>query len=327
MTRHAHFVYGERIDSSIPLPELRGAPPGPARWTFDVVDALPTPISLEPLGEEPIYGAVSARLYRHAQGHRIDVDDTGVFDLSDDGRSILWQPTEDPWWDFGRGHLIGRVLATALHLDGVLTLHASAVEVSDGVLGFLAPKHFGKSTLGLSLYQAGARFVTDDSLPVLPGPPALAMPGIHSLRVRAGDADAERLLGRPIIEEPGRDGKVFLPPLPVERVLNQPAPLAALYLVIPTAPDAQTDAAVRSAVDSVPASIFLVGQSKISAMLGPSFVSGLLDATSKIVGSVPVYQLRIVRDLELLPRVVEQIFNWHGDPAPASTTENGIRHP
>jgi hypothetical protein len=313
MSGGIYVAYGQRIRSSIPLPELREAEAGPARWDFSVVDHLPALDSHEELGRELIYGDVSAQFLRHTHGHRIRIDDTGEFDLSGDGRRITWQPNQDPWWDFGRSHLIGRVLATVLHLDGVLTLHASSVQLPDGVVGFLAPKHTGKSTLGLSLYKAGATFVTDDSLPIVPGSPIKALPGIHSLRVRPDDSDAERLVGRPIREEPGRDGKVFLPPLPAGRVLNESAPLGALYLVAPNDPAAEV-AAAREALDPVSAAILLVGQTKIGAMLGPSFVSDILEVTSRLASSVPVYKLLIARDLARMDEVVGQIMDWHGKP-------------
>ena len=210
MSPHYHTVFGRRIRSAIPLPELRVSEPGPVRWDFQVVDRLPTePPGLELRGEEPIYADVVARFFAHNEGYRIAVKDTGIFDFSPDGSQIRWLPNPEPWWDFGRGHLLGRVLSTTLHLEGLLALHSSAVELPDGVVGFMAPSHYGKSTLSMELFRAGARFVTDDTLLVRPDSPPLAYPGVQSLRVRAGDPNAVRLLGREPEGEPGStDGEV-----------------------------------------------------------------------------------------------------------------------
>ena len=331
-----YHAYGRRIASALPLPELRTAPPGdPVHWRFEVVASLPEPQDPVLLGRETIYADVAASLLRHRHGHRISVPDTGTFDLAPEEAgttTIRWVPNPEPWWDFGRGHLLGRVLAMALHLEGILTLHGSAVEMADGVVGFLAPKHFGKSTLSLRLYRAGARFVTDDALPVLPTDPPTVLPGIQSLRVRAGDREVPVLAGGGTAMTPGeptggpaggplrgirgRDGKIALPPLPPGRILEKAAPLAALYLLDPVEAGHGMPAATRTRLPTLPGALGLVGQAKIGAMLGPTAASSLLEAASRIVGSVPVHRLSVVRDLERLPEVVETLVAWHGLPGP-----------
>lgn len=323
MTAFYYSVFGGRLSSSIRLPELRPAEPGPVRWSFEVTDRLPEPGAMELLGWETLYGSVTARLYRHRGGHRITVGDTGCYELLDDGARILWRPNREPWWDFGRGHLIGRVLATSLQLTGTVTLHGSAVEMGDGVVGFLAPKNFGKSTLAMSLYGVGARFVSDDSLPIAVGDGITAFPGIHSLRVRQPpDTSIAGLAGLEGNDEAsaGRDGKVTLPPLPEDRVLLEPAPLAAIYFLSPQRADAGLQPVTRIPVPPLRAMMGLVGQTKIGAMLGSQFAGGLLEAAAAITAAVPVYQLAVVRDIGRLSQVVDQLVDWHGAgvPTPAS---------
>jgi hypothetical protein len=312
VSKHCHWAFGDRLVSSMEIPELRPAPAGPARWSFRVVDRLPEPGALELLGEDPIYGSVSARLHRHTAGYRITIEDTGAFDILDGGSEILWQPTADPWWDFGRSHLIGRILGMSMQLSGTITMHASAVELCDGVVGFLAPKNFGKSTLALMLLRAGARFVTDDSLPLRPSAPIMAAPGIQSLRLRRDDARGAALLPDLVGGVPGRDGKLALPPLPPEQCLLAPAPLSALYFLRPRPPEPAGAAAARTPVAAVPAAMALLGQTKIGRMLGPRFARELLDGAVAIASSVPVYELSIARDLDRLPEVVDQVAEWHG---------------
>lgn len=161
-----YSVYGERLASDLPLPELDEIPAGPARWTASVATTLPPMEGAVELGAECIYGDVHARLIRHAHGHRIVVEDTGTFDLSEDRTRITIVPLTGAWDDFVRAHLMGRVLATALHLDGLLPLHGSAVATAEGVIGFLAPKGYGKSSLALALTTAGAWLVSDDTLAI-----------------------------------------------------------------------------------------------------------------------------------------------------------------
>ncbi len=314
MTLLAYEAFGRRLGSSIPLPELRPTSPGAFQWCFRVVDSLTPVEEPELLGEEPIYGSVAARLFRHRDGYRVTVDDTGVFDLSADGRTIRWLPNPEPWWDFGRSHLIGRILAMALQLEGTLTLHASAVEMGDGVIAFLAPKHFGKSTLALSLFRAGARFVTDDSLAVETASDVVAWPGVQSLRVRPGEADVERILGERVTVAPGRDGKAFLPPFPRDRVLDALRRLSAVYFLRPVDPSSGAFPVERIRLPRIEATMRLLGMTKIGAMLGSTFAPELLEGVSRVAAEAPVYDLKLVRDLDRLPHAVETLRSWHGLP-------------
>ena len=204
---HRYDVYGAVLASTVEFPELPAATDDrPARWDFSTVAELPEMASPVALGDDHIYGAVHARFFAHDEGHRVIVDDTGVFDIARDGHRLRWAERADAWPDFVRSHLTGRVIATALWLDGLLPLHGSAVETSDGVIGFLAPKGYGKSTLAMALTQAGARLVTDDTLPIelresagpspvdsgdhvaadprSASPLAFAWPGVHSVRLK-----------------------------------------------------------------------------------------------------------------------------------------------
>jgi hypothetical protein len=314
VTERYYRAFGERLSSSIPFPELRVAGAGPVRWAFHVVDSLPRPRDAELLGEEPLYASVAARLYRHSAGHRIVVDDTGSFDLSAEGPSIAWLPNADPWWDFGRSHFLGRVLATSLQLDGTLTLHGSAVAMADGVVGFLAPKRFGKTTLAMSLFDAGARFVTDDSLAIVAGESVLALPGIQCLRL--SPAERPDAAGPEVV--PGRDGKIVLPPVPEARSQTTPERLSALYFLNPVRPEAAAEPATRARVPGVPATMRVLAHLKVGRMLGSSFANALFDGVTDLAARIPIYDLAIVRDASRLPEVVSRLIDWHGLDAPGA---------
>ena len=309
-TRHQYAVYGACLDSAMPFPELRPANSAAPRWTFDTTPALAPMHDARELGADRIYGDVHARLHSHSGGHRIQVDDTGSFDLSADRRRIVWEERAESWPDFVRAHLMGRVLATALYLDGLLPLHASAVETHAGVIGFLAPKGFGKSTLALALAAAGARLVTDDTLPVEPGGAPHAWPGVHSLRVH-DDAIAAVGLARPELET--REGKRLVTDLGSDRLLMRRAPLAAVYLLDPVLPG--TASVTREALSPMLAAISLVGHVKIGRMLGPAAAGAMLERAALITHGVPTFRLRAPRDLERLPDTARAVLAWHGGAA------------
>lgn len=305
--RHHYAAYGATLGSAIELPELRPVAPDAPRWTFDVVPELPPMREAAELGDDRIYADVHARLFAHRDGHRIVVDDTGHFDLSADRRAVRWAHRAESWPDFVRAHLVGRVLATALYLDGWLPLHGSAVVAREGGIGFLAPKGFGKSTLALALVQAGARLLTDDTFPVEPGPAPRAWPGVHSLRVRE---DALAVTGAPAPTLTTREGKALVAGLPDERLAHTPAPLRALYLLDPGA-----SALTRSPLHTMHAAVAVMGHVKIGRMLGPDAAAVMLERTAGVVGAVPVHRLTMPRDLAQLAACAGTILDWHGGPA------------
>jgi len=311
--RFHYSAFGSRLASDLEFPELRPMEPGPSRWTFRVVDHLPEMSDPLQFGEEAIYGDVKARLHRHARGHRIEVCDTGSFELLPGGE-IHWRPTAEPWWDFGRGHLLGRVLATALFLEGIHTLHGSAVQFGDGVVGFLAPKFTGKSTLALHLCRAGAALVTDDSLPVELTPHgALAHPGVHSIRLRSMEEAGGAA------ESTGRDGKFRLTDVATDRRMEAPAPLRVLYL-LRSVKETPSGAPVERAPLPGPLQIMrLLAFAKIGEMLGTGGGRFLFECVASLAERVVVEELMVVRDHSRLPEVVAELLSWHGVPGPGTS--------
>jgi hypothetical protein len=304
--RYAAFGHG--LASSIPFPELREAPGLPVRWKFSTTAALPDASNERAIGSEVIYAAVEARLSAHDGGHRIEVDDTGRFDIAKDRCHLTWESRAGAWPDFVRAHLLGRVLATTLYLDGLLPLHASAVSARDGGVAFLAPKGFGKSSLALAAVRAGARLATDDTLPVLLGAPVTAWPGIQSLRVHD---DVVSALGA---EAPGaetREGKRLLTSLDPAQLLDAPAPLAAIYLLAPIDDDDLPPVEYETLPTPI-AAMAIVSHVKIARMLGAAASATMLERAAAIARTVPVRLLQTPRDLARLDEVARTVLGWHG---------------
>jgi hypothetical protein len=299
------------LESSVELPELAPSTGTPARWRFSIVDTLPEMRDPREVGAERIYDEVHARLYTHRDGRRIVVDDTGAFDL-DRRRRIQCQRTPTSWDDFLRGHLLGRVLATAMYDDGWLPLHGSAVATREGVIAFLAPKGFGKSSLALALAHAGAPLVTDDTLPIEPTVPPRAWPGVHSIRARE---DALAALGVERLGETTRDGKVALRTSEGLPLATAPLPLAAIYLLSPSEDSARAEVVVRTPFSSTLAALAITPHVKVGAMLGAEATATMLERVATIANLVPVNQLSISRELARLPEAAAQLLEWYGGPA------------
>lgn len=304
-------VFGGSLRSELDFPELPIARGDEATWTLRIVREAPKAAPTEQLGEDQVEGPVSVRLHRIPGGFRLDYDDTGLFDVTDSGAAIVWHPGPAATVENARMDVLGRVLPLALYASGNPCLHASAVAVGERVVAFLAPKFHGKSTLALSLVDAGARLVTDDALVVEMGPVPHARPGVQSVRLWEDSMTAVRgSAGRAAIDA---TGKYRFESLPEPQRITERLPIGALYILTPEVPtEAGGAAAVRTPLPAVRAALALLAQSKQGVVLGGSEAPVNLARMVALAGSVPVYSLTLARDFGRLPDVVAQLMEWHG---------------
>lgn len=326
-------IFGGRFRSELAFPELPPAPvDGRPDWTLSIHRNGVERGGGTFLGEDVVGGDTRVRLFRTETGVRLEYEDTGSFDIDGHAGEIVWCPGPDARVEAARMDVVGRVLAAALHVRGVASLHGSAVLLGDGAVGFLAPKGFGKSTLALALVRAGARLVTDDTIAVDPGPPVRALPGVHHLRVWS---DALAALGADAAAETETNGgargpdaaggaegaervKETLRDLPSDRLATAPAPLSTLYLLLPRPPDVEV-AAHRTRMLGVVAALSLLSHAKLGPMLGGEAAGELMRGSTDLVRRVPIYRLEVGRSLERVGEVVEALFGWHGAPEAAGT--------
>ena len=309
-----YSVFGSCLSSELAFPELRSVANTAPRWRLRVSYQQRGLGQAEQLGRDALGDGIEVRLYKFPGGYRLEYDDdTGAFDVSADGREITWFPVPNPNEDVVRLHVIGRVLATALHAAGMFCLHGSGVVLEGGAIGFVAPRFWGKSTLAMALTKAGARLLSDDTLAVDPDAVPLKLwPGVHSVRLW-GDS-AEKITG----EDPAGGAAPFeikrtLAGLPERLLACSPVLLSAIYLLAPR----QGDGPVvnRAAVAPVPAALSLVAHAKIGALLGKSEAPRVFDQAVRVASQVAVYRLDLPRDFERVGDVVAQLAMWHDGAA------------
>ena len=309
---HHYQLFGRVLGSEIEIPELAASE---IREDPDwILRCNPVPSRLvhgELLGTDTVTGDVLVRAYRQHAGLRLAFDDTGTFDISGDGREITWWRPHAPTLGDARADLTGRVLAAALHLQGILSLHASAVVLPAGAIGMIAPKRHGKSTLALALVASGARLLTDDTLPVSAGSPPIAHPGLHATRLWP-DSAAKVGLGEQIPSTEGE--KQLFRALPAERTTQESAPLLALYLLAPVRKLPDGSAVRRARMAPVRSALSMVGHSKLAPLLTGSEGPVLFSRATGLSMQVPVFRLEVVRDLERLDEVVTMMRGWHAAP-------------
>lgn len=310
-------VYGARLATALPLvtplPRSDGAP--------DVRVAAAPAASLAPAFEgeaaftlrEPGDADPPRRLeFRAAGGRGAAVRVSGFADVvvgRDRIRYVLSGPDRTRHLEI---FLLGYLLALWLEMRGALALHASAVAVGDGSVGFLAAKEGGKTSLAAALLEVGGALLTDDLVAARPAgggwrvPAAFPQMRMWPEAVRRFGLDPGALervhAGTEKRRVPIGDGGLG-------RFLPSSRPLSALYLPDP----------VRAPSGEAPAVEIerLRGAEAVAAVLGASFLGrelGALDleqtriaAVGELVRSVPVKRLRFPWGWEHLVRARDAV--------------------
>jgi len=195
-----------------------------------------------------------------------------------------------------------------MYLQGVLALHGSAVVINGRAVAFLAPKHHGKTTLALAVTRARGSLLTDDTLPI-DVHRASAMAGVHTMRLHP---DTASLLAGAGHRPRTREGKEVFDHMPDGWKHDTTVALDAVYLLAPAANLADGGVVVRVSLPGGTAAVSVVGHAKIAEMLGRWGAQTLLEQAVLLTSRVPVYRLAVVRDLDVLPAVVDQLGKWHG---------------
>ena len=308
-------VFGGVLHSDLPLPGLRPAPPSTRQpdWTFRVsVHSLESEGDVR-LGTEHLVPGLDAELYSQPDGaYRLRYVGRGIgdFRVSADGRRIEWSPGDDPPVAHLRWILLGRVMSLALYRAGLLCLHASGVEAGEGVICFVGPKHYGKSTLAAACVAAGAVLVGDDVVPIECGTAVRARPGVATVRLWPDAVTRFATQCSPV------DGKVAIDGWPDHRVMRSAAPLVAVYVLRPVArvlaPDEPARATPLSQLHAFKA---LTRHSTITPLLDARHSALMLSRAAAIAREVPVYNLEVVRDLDAAADVAAWLLARHGGPA------------
>ena len=307
-----HAVFGGCLRSEIPLPELpilHGAEPD---WLFHRASSVVPATQF--LGEDRVDAELRVRCSKIPGGLRLDFDDTGIFDITAGGRDIAWTPGERSALELVRADLLGGVFSVALHLQGLLCLHGSAVAVTDVAVGFLANKGAGKSTLATALCAQGATLITDDMLPVSPEEPVMAWPSMPAVRLLHDSASHLRHASGPLHPV---TNKYHVNELPSQQVERRRLPLGAVYELAPVPAGVGVPPVERIRVKGPAAVSTLLRHHRAGTAIASAETTNLFVRASDIVRTVPVYRLQVARDFSRLTEVVDQIRQWHSAPTSA----------
>lgn len=231
------------------------------------------------------------------------------FLVSADGCQIAGRPLTHVSFEAFHTYLLGVVLSFSLVRRGLDPLHATAVVVDGGAVGFLGDTGYGKSSLGGAFIQIGYPVLTDDLLvlregdhgfSVYSGPP----------RIKLFPEIARNLLGEQATGIPMNPLTCKLV-IPLDRHQSHQAavPLKTLYVL--TRPEAHAR--------SKRVTLRRVSQhSAFLALLKSAFNTEIIDSErlrrqfllcTRIASTVPVKLLSYPRSLASLPLVREAILS------------------
>lgn len=179
--------------------------------------------------------------------------------------------------------LLGPALALAFARRGVFVLHASAVVVGGGVIGFLGDSGAGKSTLASLLVEAGKglALAADDLLAVRStGEEPVALP--HFPQLKLGAAAMAAIGG-----------------------LTPSYPLLRLCVLEPAPPTAAVGGG--EALPEGTAAAHLLRHTIAGSLFADDLLAAHLDFAAGIAGRVPVQRLTVPRRLDVGAEVLEHL--------------------
>ncbi len=307
---YEYVTYGAHLTSALRFPEL-GEPDEAevlhASWRLDLADEAPPPLpDARTLGTADYAGDVRISLLKAEDLWRMVTSDAGTWDVFPDEGTMRWYPEGETAAAKARYDALGRVMPIMLHSTGALCLHGSSVATGHGGIAILGSKGRGKSSLAVACMDAGAELAGDDVAVLRAGPATMLHPGAPFARLRSDSAGE---LGR----ESGSSSvwgteKMLLPATGIVRRMTSASPLRSIYLLESGASDQA--GLQRQQVSGAAASVAILAQATSALLLGGDEQIRLLERVSRILESVPVYVLRVPRNLAVLRDSARELLDW-----------------
>ena len=198
--------------------------------------------------------------------------------------------------------LEGSLLAHVLASEGLLALHASAVELGGEALAIVGPSGWGKSTLAALFCAAGAQLVADDALRVdVTGQNATCYPGSRRLRLRAasaplghameGAALTETVDGRPAVRPAG--------------LVDKPLSLRAALIPQPSREATRPEVDRLGPTEAVRE---LLSYPRLARWQSADQIGRLFRLTADVAATVPVYRATVPWGPPFPPGLAEELF-------------------
>jgi hypothetical protein len=278
MSSFHYTVFGLRVASDLPCPELLSVPP------FDDADVTVS------LGSAPEHGEEAGALAETGDGiFRLQVPGVARFHALR-GRQIVVEPLPGSEPGDVRLFLLGTVFGAMLHQRGQLPLHASAVAVEGRAVAFCGPSGAGKSTLGAALHRRGYPLLSDDTGVIAADSEGRAVyhPGIPRSRLWRDALDHFDVRTAGLVRDSSRADKFHL--RPESSSPGTPAPLACIYFLERAEEDARPLIEPLGVGEKIPRLMQDTFRPELARSFGRT--AGHFRHCAWIAGSVPLLRFR-----------------------------------
>lgn len=312
---HAYAAFGLRLDSALAFPELPPSAGELCRVRLERSTAANRPAvpGLTRVGAASYAGDAALELWRAGDRWRLTTSDAGSWDIVPDESRLVWYSAPDVREAIARYDALGRVIPLLLHARGALCVHGSAVAVDGLGAAFVGARGRGKSTLALALMAEGAVLAGDDVAPLWPGTAdgaARLGPGAPCARVWPDSATALEVAGPSLALPDEPVAKRLVAAIPAERRLTREVPLGGIYLLESVAPEGAVAAADRTPITGARAALALVAHATSARLLAADGGADLVDRAALLAARVPIWRLRVTRDLARLNEAARTIGGW-----------------
>lgn len=315
---HEYLVLGSCLRSELPFPELAEARDHEPRWNLRLAALEPSEDD-EVLSDSRLSSSCRIRISRREGKLRYSHSCGGTFEISPDGRDIVFDAEHAVDANTARTDLVARLLLMYADQERVTWLHGSAVQIGNSAVAFLGPSGAGKSTLALALARAGATHICDDILPIEAGEHPVIWPSDRTIRLN--DDSRTRLASQTGAVRRESDGKFVVTHCSLEHdegatkgCTDPRVELAALYLLAPrseTPGEAADNGTTRRLIPPTAAMPLLIQQMRLGAVIGAEYPARAMQQLGAILARVPVFELSVPRNWARLGDAVRQLSEWH----------------
>jgi hypothetical protein len=239
---------------------------------------------------------VTVRRDREANVYWFSYADGCQFRISNAGNDVEAYRPPDLSIDDLQVYLLGPIMGFALRLQGIVSLHASAVMIGAQAVGFVGAGGAGKSTLAARFALSGMPVVSDDVLPVEEGDSQfLVRPSVPQIKL--WPESVTHLYGQrdalPKLVPSSKDwDKRFLDLTQPGMVLAEGRPLlGALYILAPRSMTISVP--VVAPVQPAEALVALITHSYVNYALSKEMRQHEFKLLSALVQTVPVRRLAL----------------------------------
>jgi hypothetical protein len=249
-------------------------------------------------------GVLSTQFYRTDAGYLLRFPGLADFEVSADALTVACHPVPDAT-DETPGHLyLNQVRPLVLSKLGKLVFHASAVEVDEGAVVFVAESGRGKSTLAAGFSTSGFRFLTDDGLVIEDsGKGFQAVPSHPSIRLWQDSRDALVSAGAEIAPPLPYTSKTRFPAGTEFAFCQEPRPLRRVYFL----GDGSAPVVTFARMSETDALVEWVRHSFLLDLEERPLLASHFDRVAKLANQPLCYRLDYPRRFEDLARLQDAI--------------------